>query len=34
MVDPGIVIDAIAADDGHAPAPGYLWPPETRLLKK
>lgn len=34
MVDPGIVIDTIAADDGHAQDPGYLWPPETRLSKK
>ncbi|MGA2542077.1 MAG: glycosyl hydrolase 115 family protein [Verrucomicrobiota bacterium] len=34
MVDPGIVIDTIAADDGHAPDPGYLWPPETRPLQR
>ena len=34
MVDPGIIIDTIAADDGQAPDPGYLWPPETRPVQK
>ncbi|MGA2557318.1 MAG: glycosyl hydrolase 115 family protein [Verrucomicrobiota bacterium] len=34
MVDPGIVIDAIAADDGQSQAPGYLWPPETRPVQR
>ena len=34
MVDPGIVIDAIAGDDGNAQDPGYLWPPETRPAQK
>jgi len=30
MVDPGIVIDAIAGEDGQSPELGYLWPAETR----
>ena len=34
MVDPGIVIDTIAADDGSSQDPGYLWPPETRPILK
>jgi len=34
MVDPGIVIDTIAADDGLSQNPGYLWPPETRPVLK
>ena len=29
MVDPGIVIDAIAAEDGAGENLGYLWPDET-----
>lgn len=33
MVDPGIVIDSIAATDGQGQAPGYLWPPETRPVQ-
>jgi len=30
MVDPGIVIDSIAGEDGQGPELGYLWPQETR----
>jgi len=30
MVDPGIVIDAVAAEDGAGPKLGYVWPAETR----
>jgi hypothetical protein len=30
MVDPGIVIDAVAADDGSGQKPGNFWPDETR----
>lgn len=33
MVDPGIVLDAIAAQIGDAPELGYVWPPETRIQK-
>jgi hypothetical protein len=29
MVDPGIVVDAVMADDGHAGQPGYVWSAET-----
>lgn len=29
MVDPGIVIDAIAAEDGAGENLGYIWPDET-----
>jgi hypothetical protein len=32
MVDPGIVLDAIAAVNGAAQNPGYVWPPETRII--
>jgi hypothetical protein len=31
MVDPGIVIDAIAADNGGGQKLGYLWPEETAV---
>jgi hypothetical protein len=31
MVDPGIVIDTIAAENGKVPQLGLLWPEETRL---
>jgi hypothetical protein len=31
MVDPGIVIDAVAADGGSGQKTGCLWPDETRL---
>jgi len=31
MVDPGIVIDTIAAQTGTAPKLGYVWPVETRV---
>jgi hypothetical protein len=30
MVDPGIVLDTIAAETSGAAEPGYIWPPETR----
>ncbi len=30
MVDPGIVLDAIAAENGTGQDLGYVWPPETR----
>jgi hypothetical protein len=30
MVDPGLVIDTIAGEDGQSGELGYLWPPETR----
>jgi hypothetical protein len=30
MVDPGIVLDAIAGEDGNGSDLGYLWPAETR----
>jgi hypothetical protein len=30
MVDPGIVLDTIAAETGGTDMPGYLWPAETR----
>ncbi len=30
MVDPGIVIDTIAGDDGQGADLGYVWPSETR----
>ncbi len=33
MVDPGIVLDGIAAQDGGAAELGYVWPPETRIQK-
>jgi hypothetical protein len=29
MVDPGIVIDALAMEDGGGDQLGYIWPPET-----
>jgi hypothetical protein len=31
MVDPGIVIDAVAAETGGGPKLGYVWPAETRV---
>jgi hypothetical protein len=31
MVDPGIVIDAMAVEDGNGPKLGYVWPAETRV---
>jgi hypothetical protein len=31
MVDPGIVLDAVAAEDGKADKLGYVWPEETRI---
>jgi hypothetical protein len=34
VVDPGIVIDAIAAETGVKQNAGYFWPPETLVLKK
>ena len=34
MVDPGIVLDAITGDDDNARPSSYLYPPETRLVKK
>ena len=33
MVDPGIVIDTIAAETQGAAPPGYLWPAETKISK-
>ncbi len=30
MVDPGIVLDTIAAEDGDSEKLGYMWPSETR----
>jgi hypothetical protein len=32
MVDPGIVLDTIAAGNGAAQNWGYTWPPETRII--
>lgn len=34
MVDPGIVIDTIAAEVGDKQNWGYVWPPETRMLHR
>ena len=31
MVDPGIVIDTIAAENGKVPQLGLLWPDENRM---
>ena len=31
MVDPGIVLDAVAAQTGDKPSLGYVWPTETRM---
>jgi hypothetical protein len=33
MVDPGIVLDTIAAQSADAPELGYVWPLETRVQK-
>ena len=33
MVDPGIVLDTIAAQIGNEPNLGYVWPPETRVTQ-
>jgi hypothetical protein len=33
MVDPGIVIDAIAAEDGTGENLGYVWPAETAAAR-
>ena len=33
MVDPGIVLDTIEAENGGATQLGYVWPPETRIIK-
>jgi hypothetical protein len=33
MVDPGIVLDTIAAQSAGAPELGYVWPSETRVQK-
>jgi hypothetical protein len=33
MVDPGLVLDTIEAETEGATAPGYVWPPETRVQK-
>jgi hypothetical protein len=33
MVDPGIVLDAIEAETAGAVESGYVWPPETRIIK-
>ena len=33
MVDPGIVIDAVAAQTGPEQKWGYVWPPETRAIR-
>ncbi len=33
MVDPGIVLDTIAAQTGEAKSLGYVWPAETRIAK-
>ncbi len=33
MVDPGIVLDTIAAQTGDAPSLGYVWPCETRVAQ-
>jgi len=33
MVDPGIVLDTIAAQTGDAPSLGYVWPTETRVAQ-
>jgi len=32
MVDPGIVLDTIAAETGDQQRLGYAWPEETRLV--
>ncbi len=32
MVDPGIVVDSVAAETGDKQNWGYVWPPETRIL--
>jgi hypothetical protein len=34
MVDPGIVLDAIAADGGSGEPLGYVWPAETRAPQR
>ena len=34
IVEPGIVLDAVAAELGDAPALGYVWPEETRAAAK
>ena len=34
MVDPGIVIDTIAAENGKVSPLGILWPEETRMASK
>ena len=34
MVDPGIVIDAIAAEDGAGEKLGYIWPNETTAARQ
>jgi len=33
MVDPGIVLDTIAAQIGNEPSLGYVWPAETRVAQ-